>query len=140
MAERIWRAWWRHNNVPLATIESWSEENLTEAPIPFALVAHENGVFAGTASVIADDLDERPNLTPWVAAVWVEPPFRQRGVGRRLVDDAARACFALGTKRLYLNALPAREAFYVLGGWQPIEREVGPHGVIVFSRDAPTPG
>jgi N-acetylglutamate synthase-like GNAT family acetyltransferase len=136
VADRIWRAWWEPHGHPLDYISGRLRENMEPTPIPLALVAHENGNFLGTASVIVSDLAERPQLTPWVAAVWVEPQARQRGVGAALVDRAAQACFALGTDRAYLCARPERASFYQRLGWTRIERDVGPSHLDVYIRDA----
>jgi GNAT superfamily N-acetyltransferase len=106
VADRIWRAWWKPDNHPLDHITGRLLENLTDTPIPLALVTHDGDTFLGTASVIASDLAERPRLTPWVAAVWVEPQARQRGIGRALVNHATQDCFALGFSRVYLCARP----------------------------------
>jgi N-acetylglutamate synthase-like GNAT family acetyltransferase len=86
--------------------------------------------------VIASDLAERPHLTPWIAAVWVEPQARRRGVGAALVNRAAQDCFALGVSRAYLCARPQRSDFYERLGWIAVERDVGRHGLGVFIRDA----
>src|SRR5229473_3186888 len=126
VAHRIWQAWWEADGYPLDHISGRLRENMKATPIPFALVAHAGEAFLGTASVIASDLAERPQLTPWVAAVWVEPKARRRGVGAALVDRAAQACFALGIDRAYLCARPERADFYQRLGWTRIERDVGP--------------
>jgi GNAT superfamily N-acetyltransferase len=138
VAERIWQAWWRRHGHPLDTIRSRLTENMNAEPIPLALVAHDRGAFLGTASVIASDLDERPLLTPWIAAVWVEPNARRRGIGAALVDHAAQACFALGFGRAYLCARPERAGFYRQRGWTLIEQDVGPRHLGVLIRDAKT--
>jgi GNAT superfamily N-acetyltransferase len=39
----------------------------------------------GTASLAHEDLETRPDLTPWLAGVYVEPAFRGRGHGTALV-------------------------------------------------------
>jgi N-acetylglutamate synthase-like GNAT family acetyltransferase len=136
VADRIWQAWWKANGHPLDYISGRLRENLNAEPVPLALVAHQGPTFLGTASVIASDLAERPQLSPWVAAVWVEPQARRRGVGAALVDGAAQACFGLGIGRVYLCARPRRSAFYEALGWTAIERDVGPHQLGVFIRDA----
>jgi GNAT superfamily N-acetyltransferase len=136
VADRIWQAWWKTDGHPLDYITGRLRENLNATPIPLALVAYEGPVFLGTASVIASDLAERPHLTPWVAAVWVDPPARQRGVGAALVDRAAQDCFAMGIGCVYLCARPERSSFYEGLGWTPIERNVGRHRLGVFIRDA----
>ena len=103
---------------------------MAATPIPFALVAHDGNRFPGAASVIASDLEERPQLTPWVAAVWVEEAARRRGVG------AAQDCFALGILRAYLCARPRMSGFYEGLGWTVTERKVGRHQMSIFFRDA----
>jgi N-acetylglutamate synthase-like GNAT family acetyltransferase len=101
-----------------------------------ALVAHDGETFLGTASVIVSDLAERPQFTPRVAAVWVDPPARRRGVGAALVNRATQDCFALGVGRAYLCARPRRSGFYERLGWTSIERDVGHHRMSVLIRDA----
>lgn len=135
VADRIWRAWWQPHGHPLDHVTTRLRENLTATPIPFALVAHEGDTFLGTASVIASDLEERPLLTPWVAAVWVDEDARKRGVGAALVNRATRDCFALGVRRAYLCARPAMTGFYQGLGWTLIEREVGRRQFGLFVRD-----
>ena len=132
VADRIWRAWWQPNGHPLEYITGRLKENMLDTPIPLALVAHHSGTFLGTASLIASDLDERPDLTPWVAAVWVEESARGHGVGAALVDAAARAAFARGFARAYLCARPRMTRFYERLGWTVLERKVGRHQLSVF--------
>src|ERR1700760_3699843 len=91
VADRIWQAWWQPNGHPLEYITGRLKENLQDTPIPLALVAHHGGTFLGTASLIASDLDERPELTPWVAAVWVEEIARGHGIGAALIERATQA-------------------------------------------------
>lgn len=137
VADRIWQAWWRDSGHPLDYIaDRLRNENLNADPIPLAMVAHDGTEFLGTCSVIASDLAERPQLSPWVAAVWVEPQARRRGIGGALVDRATQDCFALGVDRAYLCARPERSGFYEGLGWLRIERDVGPHHLSVFIRNA----
>jgi GNAT superfamily N-acetyltransferase len=136
VADRIWQAWWKPNGYPLAYISGRLAENMQDAGIPLALVAHDDGIFLGTASVVASDLDERPEFSPWVAAVWVEESARGHGVGANLVDAAARACFQLGFARVHLCARARMTNFYERLGWTLIERRVGPHQLNVFIREA----
>ena len=138
VARRIWQAWWEAEGASLDYICGRLRENMSEVPIPFALVAHHGGAFLGTASVIASDLAERPQLTPWVAAVWVEQEARGHGIGAALVERAVKDCFALGMVRAYLCARPRMLAFYERLGWTLLERQVGRNGLDVFFRNART--
>jgi N-acetylglutamate synthase-like GNAT family acetyltransferase len=136
VADRIWQAWWKADGYPPDYISTRLRENMSDAPIPFALVAHEGNRFLGTGSVIASDLPERPQLTPWVACVWVEAETRSAGVGSALVERATQDCFALGVGRVYLCARAAMTPFYQRLGWTLSERDVGPRRLGVFLRDA----
>ena len=140
VADRIWQTWWKPQGHAPDTIRARLIENMNAEPIPLALVAHDRGKFLGTASVIASDLEERPQFSPWVAAVWVEPQARRLGIGAALVDRAAEACFALGVKRTFLCARPERTGFYQRLGWTLVELDVGPFGLGVFVRDADVRG
>ncbi len=136
LADRIWRAWWEARGVPLEHVAARVAENLGPGPIPSAFVAHDGGRFLGTASAITHDMDERPQYTPWVAAVWVERDARGEGLGSALVRHAAAAIFRAGWPRAYLAAAPRRRSFYEGLGWQVLEEAVGEERMTVFIREA----
>ena len=143
VADRIWQAWWRRNGVPRDYIVARLRENLRDDGLPIALVAHRGATFLGTASLIASDLDERPQYSPWVAAVWTEPEARGQGIAPVLIDRACADGFARGHQRIYLCAAPPRVAFYQRLGWTPVERDIGPLALTVMVRSrgglTPTP-
>ena len=139
VADRIWRAWWKPHGRPLDYISGGLRESMDAKPIPLALVAHAGDRFLGTASVIASDLDERPQFSPWVAAVWVEPDVRRHGIGAALVGHATQATFSFGLTRVYLCARRERATFYQRLGWHRIEENVGPFDLDVYIREALVP-
>lgn len=98
-----WCASWKPKGYALAFIEGLVRENLNNEPIPFALVAHVEGTFLGTASVIASDFDSRPQYTRWVAALWVDPAHRSNEVGTALVRQGAEMAQDLGFDPAYLR-------------------------------------
>ena len=85
--------------------------------------------------MIASDLEDLPQYTPWVAAVWVDPQHRERQIGRTLVARAASEVFDLGIDRVYLCALKLRRNFYIRQGWVPLQEDVGTRQVTVFVRE-----
>ena len=133
VADRIWRAWWEPHGFPLEHITGLLQESLAADTEQLCLVAHAGDDFVGTASVIASDLEERPDLTPWVAAVWVDPPFRGAGVGGDIVLKAAQAALDTGAEAVHLCALSGKRAFYERLGWQLDETDVGEDRLDVFS-------
>ena len=131
--DRIWRAWWQPRGHPRSVIETPVQRNLASCePLPFCLVAHVGGRFLGTVSVIASDVESRPLLTPWLAALWVEPAQRRAGVAGALLQTATSRTFDLGERQLYLYCADAMRAFYERRGWRLHEPDVpAPHMCIL---------
>lgn len=136
VADRIWRAWWQPHGVPLAYITEQMKHGLAANALPRAFVAHAGAEFAGTASVIASDLAERPQYTPWVAAVWIEPHFRSQRIGRQLIAHAGRYALGTGVPRVYLTARPTRRSLYEELGWSVLEEGVGDLDFTILTWDA----
>jgi GNAT superfamily N-acetyltransferase len=86
------------------------------------------------ALVIDNDEPARPDLTPWLAALWVDEAVRGRGIAGALLDEAARRCAALDVPRLYLVSRPALQDFYTARGWRIVERDVGAHAQTLYVR------
>lgn len=76
-------ALWFHSKwkIPLSAYEESVEECLKrEKSVPQWYLAMENGEIIGGLGVIENDFHERKDLTPNVCAVYVEKPFRNRGI------------------------------------------------------------
>ena len=82
--------------------------------IPLSLLAQVDGEPAGTVNLIVCDSKTRPDLTPWLAALFVEPEYRGKGVGAALVRRLATEAARLGCTEMYLETdIPE---FYALLG------------------------
>lgn len=88
--------------------------------IPTTFLALEDGEPVATSSLIPDDLETRPELTPWLASLYVVPEKRGRGLGERMVKHAVEVARAFGIGTLHLYT-PGREAFYRRLGWEFLE-------------------
>ena len=99
------------------------------------MVAHDGPTFKGSTLVIDSDMDDRPQYSPWIAAVWVDAEYRKRGIGAALIDYAAQAVFAVGIGRVYLCATRMNTDFYLTRGWVQIEEGVGEDLLTVMVRD-----
>jgi N-acetylglutamate synthase-like GNAT family acetyltransferase len=55
-----------------------------------------------------------------LAGLWVSQPFRDRGVGRHLVELVKKKAKALGAKNLYVSATPSKKTveFYMSCGFE----------------------
>ena len=84
--------------------------------IPLTVVAHENGIVMGSASLIPHDMDARLELIPWLAGVFVGTDHRRKGIGAQLVRRIMAEAASLKVPILYLYTVHS-ETFYANLGW-----------------------
>ena len=106
---------WR---IPLeAYRESIGECIKNKCGVPQWYVVLDNyGNIAAGAGVIENDFHDRPDLTPNLCALYVEPEHRMKGLARRLLDFARDDMSKMGFDTLYL--VTDHEDFYEKCGWE----------------------
>ena len=136
VAERIWNAFWKRHGAPLAQTREGLDAILkADTGVPFALVAESDGKVRGNVLVIDNDEPARPELTPWLAAVCVDEPFRRRGIAAAMLKEGVRRCGELGVARVHLISRPALQPFYTGLGWRVLEEGVGKYGQTLYVRE-----
>jgi GNAT superfamily N-acetyltransferase len=98
------------------------QEDLQGKVIPTTFVAEDAGELLGSACILADDMSSHPELTPWLASVYVNEIHRGKGIGSTLVKRVMQHAQENGVKRLYLYT-PDQEQMYARLGWQLYSRE-----------------
>lgn len=99
-------------------LKSWSGRD----DIPLTVVAlSDEQLLLGSASLIEHDMDDRLELTPWLAGVFVAPEHRRRGIGAALVWRIMDEATSLQVPRLYLYTVDSTP-FYASLGWSPVEK------------------
>lgn len=97
-------------------------ERTNKDRIPLALVAFEGDELVGTVCLKINDMDTKPELTPWLAGLYVKESWRRKGVGSTLVKAIEEKALDLGVNHLFLYT-PASEHFYARLGWCVMGRE-----------------
>lgn len=92
-------------------------------PSVFVAVVVEAGeeLPVGTASLTAQDMSARPELTPWLASVFVPPAWRGRGIASALVARVEAEARDAGFDRCHLYT-PDQQRLYARLGWCERER------------------
>ena len=80
VAEWTWREWWDAEGMTLEQTIAVYADCVAERGAPQTFVLLEDDRPVGTATLAREDLDERPELTPWLAGVFVVPDRRGAGV------------------------------------------------------------
>ena len=129
VASWLWHEWARLKGRTIEHVRARLTMRITSVGIEETFVRLKHREPVGTASLVRADLETRPDLTPWLASVFVAPEFRGENHAPplvRRVEDAARAA-GIGT--LWLHTEKA-EGLYARLGWQTVGQETD-HNVAV---------
>jgi predicted N-acetyltransferase YhbS len=131
IANRCWNAWWTETEVSLAEYLAHLEPMMAGKDVPLALVAHVQGEYLGSVLLIESDLDDRPQYTPWIAALWVEPKSRRQGIAAKLIEAARGEAAFHGYGLCYLCATPDNSPYYLARDFEKIESDIS--GLNIFT-------
>lgn len=120
----IYDEWWQDaEEASLNTLTDLLRAHRVPDQMPMTLIALLGLHPVGTATLLPHDVgtEQWPQLSPWMAAVYVAPAYRRRGIGARLVNETVAGARAIGASVLYLLTTE-REDFYGQLGWQVLDR------------------
>jgi len=89
--------------------------------LPVALVAFCEGQLCGIAALKPESISTHKHLYPWVAAGFVVPRFRRRGIGANLVSALEDVARELGYSTIYCGTSTAT-VLLKRHEWQFMER------------------
>ncbi len=107
------------------TLERYTEflsSHYRRGGIPSLFVAVDNSKVIGTAALDDDDMDTHPQLSPWIASLYVDGKYRKKGVGETLVRRVIEEARSARVKKLYLFT-PDREHYLARFGWKILFKE-----------------
>lgn len=114
---------WKHLN-PSLTLEGRAEaiaEAAGREGIPSIFIAVSGSQLVGSAALVQNDMDTKPDLTPWLAAVYVKETFRHQGIATQLIARCEAEAACLSTDSWYLYTEFASRLYEKLG-WRHLER------------------
>ncbi|MFN2507858.1 MAG: GNAT family N-acetyltransferase [Chthoniobacterales bacterium] len=138
LAKFAWAEWqhiYRARGDTFADAQRSYRERANSDRLPLALVAFDGGELVGTVSLKEQDLEIRPEITPWLGGLYVIPQARGRGVASLLMQRAVQEARRLKLPTLFLWT-PSAETLYRRLGWREVERTeyCGKRIVIMQSR------
>lgn len=110
---------WFHGRwgIPLEAYEESMAQCLEgKSAVPQWYLLLEGETIIAGAGVIENDFHDRPDLRPNLCALYVEPPYRGRGLARALLNAVRADMGTLGEGRLYL--VTDHVGFYEKCGWE----------------------
>ena len=130
----IFHQWWSRRCDSAEVVSAWLRTHTQKDKVPYTVVALVGGIPVGSCSVIQNDCVHRPQYSPWVAAVFVKPEMRHRGIASAMLQEAAAIARRADVKGLYIDCLGVTAPVYEKNGWKVYEREVGDKDSVVMLR------
>lgn len=112
----LWQAFGSENSRDF--FASVVQSSLSGADLPQTFIALEGETLAGTVGLWRCDLISRQDLTPWLAALYVDEEFRSKGLGQQLQAFVLEQSRRSGFREVYLYA--EFTGYYERFGWQYI--------------------
>jgi GNAT superfamily N-acetyltransferase len=123
IAQWLWAEWGRRRGRTLEMAAGRLEARLAIGGSEQTFVVLDREIPVATASFVTTDLASRPDLTPWLAGVYVDPPHRGRGHAARVVRRVEEAARDAKTQTLWLHTRDA-QGLYAKLGWETAGPEV----------------
>ena len=123
-------------DVPVERVITRFKESRNDQALPITFIALDGDLPVGMCSLREND-GIRPDLTPWLGSLVVDPKYQKQGIGKMLVDVAVRQAKECGFKKLYLFAFDRTiPEYYKRLGWSQIcMDEFKSHPVTVMAVD-----
>ena len=86
-----------------------------EKSLPKFYLLLDGEKIVGTYALLSNDLNSRQDLWPWLACLFVEPEYRNRGLAEKLLNHGLAEAKRKGFDMLYLSS--DLENFYEKKGW-----------------------
>ncbi|MEQ9565541.1 MAG: GNAT family N-acetyltransferase [Pseudomonadales bacterium] len=114
---------WKHFS-PSPTLQM-RVDKITKAArregIPSVYVAISGNQLLGSAAIVEQDMSTRPELSPWLAGVYIKEEFRNQGIASALIARCEREAALAGADTWYLFTEFASGLYEKLG-WSHMER------------------
>ncbi|WP_165699623.1 GNAT family N-acetyltransferase [Chimaeribacter californicus] len=128
----LWQAF--GNAQSRAFFDSIVVSSLKKSGLPVTFIARDGDRLVGTVGLWRSDLLSRQDLTPWLAALYVDEAYRGRGIGQLLQAHGVEVARQARFEALYLYA--TFRGYYERHGWEVMGEgvEYPDIGVWVYGR------
>lgn len=126
-------AYWSYNNwyqgrdVPFRYVLQEYRRRADAGTLPYSFVACLGDLPVGMVSIKFNDMLKRPDLSPWLSALYVTPEYRNTGIAELLISAVIQDCADNGIRRIFLFAdsrhLEKLVNYYTRRGWVYLDEE-----------------
>ena len=110
----FWEQWGNESNMMFYK-DCMAHSASSAGDLPSFYIAMEDEKIIGTYALLRNDLVSRQDLSPWLACLYVDPSFRGKSIGSKLLAHAVQEASRKGYETLYLTT--DHIGYYEKYGW-----------------------
>ncbi|MFD1020999.1 GNAT family N-acetyltransferase [Thalassobacillus hwangdonensis] len=118
----FWGEWGGEDNYAFYR-DCMEHSSTTSADLPRFYLALDGEKIVGTYALLRNDLNSRQDLCPWLACLYIDPAYRGKGLGAKLLEDGLNRTNEKGYDTLYLTT--DLEGYYEKYGWKHTTDAIG---------------
>ena len=99
--ESEWEPYYGRNGPGNALVDL--HQSCNDSSLPIAVVAYSGTILVGTAALKAQSVATHDHLSPWVAALLVNPKYRRQGIAEILIRHIEQLASKLEFRHLYIG-------------------------------------
>lgn len=119
--------WYAGRDVPFRYVMQEYRRRAEADSLPYSFVACMDDLPVGMVSIKFNDMLNRPDLSPWLSALYVVPEYRNTGIGQLLISAVVQDCEDNNIKRVFLfvdsRHVEKLAKFYTRRGWIYLDEE-----------------
>lgn len=123
--EYFWKCWGNESNL-IFYADCIKNSINKENKLPKFYIALEADEIIGSYALLTNDIISRQDLMPWLACLFVNEPYRNRGYGAELLNHGLNQARIKGFENLYLST--DLIGFYEKKGWSEFGKGYGVSG------------
>ena len=119
MTNWMYNWWGKEKKYTFDNVKCYLKHSFQKDRLPKTYGLFHKGRIIGTFQFIYEDLELRPDIYPWLANLYVDEEYRNKGIARILLEKASElAKTAVGFDELYL--FTKHIGLYEKFGWEYI--------------------
>jgi ribosomal protein S18 acetylase RimI-like enzyme len=110
--------WWgKEENWSKEKVYAYMKASFNDKLLPMTIIAfNENKEEIGMCHVTMRDLDCRPDIYPYIANLYIDKKYRNKGICKYILDAAIKEAKCIGLDRLYIYT--EHVGLYEKYGWE----------------------
>ncbi|TFE02179.1 GNAT family N-acetyltransferase [Jeotgalibacillus salarius] len=114
--EWFWKTWGSEDN---RMFYEDCMRHSKKSDVPCFYIIKDADRIIGTVALLRNELVSRQDLTPWLACLYVDPDYRKKRLGFKMMNEVCKIAAEMGYRHVYLST--DLDGYYEKAGWTYVD-------------------